>query len=115
MTSIENTDLECGCGCGFSVCSELIRLIGILTEKVGQPLVINSGARCADHNRYIGGPDVSSYTKGLAVEIKCDDSLLRHKIIKEAIELGITRIGISIASIHLDIDKDKVQEVLWMY
>jgi len=115
MIDRKELEFECKCGCGISTNRDLIELVSTLTEKVGQVLVINSGARCTNHNKYIGGTSTSSYTKGLAVEIKCEDSSLRSKIIKEAIELGIARIGISISSIHLDIDKDKPQEVLWMY
>lgn len=108
-------EFECKCGCGDTVSNELMALMDALREKVGAPIVINSGARCAEHNKYIGGSKTSSHLKGLAVDIRCESSALRFRIIKEAIALGFSRIGVGSSFIHLDIDTDKASGVAWVY
>ena len=81
----------------------------------GIPFKVNSGYRTKEHNEEVGGVNGSSHTKGLAVDIGCGDGSSRFKIVKAAMDVGITRIGVSGSFIHLDDDKDKAQNVIWTY
>lgn len=83
-------------------------------EFVGIPFVINSAYRSPEHPLSIKNPS-SSHIKGLAVDIKATDSITRFKIVKALIEVGFTRIGIADTFIHVDLDFDKTQNVIWTY
>jgi zinc D-Ala-D-Ala carboxypeptidase len=83
-------------------------------EFAGIPFVINSAYRSPEHPLSIKNPS-SSHIKGLAVDIKATDSITRFKIVKALIEVGFTRIGITDTFIHVDLDLDKTQNVIWTY
>lgn len=78
------------------------------------PFIINSAYRSPEHPLSIKNPS-SSHIKGLAVDIKATDSVTRFKIVKALIEVGFTRIGIADTFIHVDLDLDKTQNVIWTY
>ena len=84
-------------------------------DIAGIPFVINSGFRTIEHNKKVGGVKGSSHTKGYAVDIRCNNSQDRYKIIKAAIKAGFNRIGVSGNFIHLDNDPEKVNNVIWTY
>jgi len=83
-------------------------------EFAGIPFVINSAYRSPEHPLSIKNPS-SSHIKGLAVDIKATDSNTRFKIVKALIEVGFNRIGIADTFIHVDLDLDKTQNVIWTY
>ena len=83
-------------------------------EFAGIPFIINSAYRSPEHPLSIKNPS-SSHIKGLAVDIKATDSVTRFKIVKALIEVGFTRIGIADTFIHVDLDLDKTQNVIWTY
>jgi len=83
-------------------------------EFAGIPFVINSAYRSPEHPLSIKNPS-SSHIKGLAVDIKATDSITRFKIVKALIEVGFTRIGIADTFIHVDLDLDKTQNIIWTY
>jgi zinc D-Ala-D-Ala carboxypeptidase len=81
----------------------------------GIPFRITSGYRSEKWNLKVGGRWGSSHKKGLAVDIHIVGSRERCLIIKSLLEVGITRIGISKTFIHCDVDKQKDQDVMWLY
>ena len=83
-------------------------------EFAGIPFVINSAYRSPEHPLSIKNPS-SSHIKGLAVDIKATDSVTRFKIVKALVTVGFTRIGIADTFIHVDLDLDKTQNVIWTY
>ena len=83
-------------------------------EIAGIPFIINSAYRSPEHPLSIKNPS-SSHIKGLAVDIKATDSKTRFKIVKALIQVGFTRIGIADTFIHVDLDLDKTQKVIWTY
>lgn len=42
-------------------------------EKLGEPIVVNSGYRCPKHNLAVGGVTNSQHMKGEAADIRCTD------------------------------------------
>ena len=78
------------------------------------PFIINSAYRSPEHPESIKNP-TSSHIKGLAVDIKATDSTTRFKIIEALLSVGFTRIGIANKFIHVDLDFDKSQDVIWTY
>jgi uncharacterized protein YcbK (DUF882 family) len=89
-------------------------------EKRGIPFVITSGFRTPEKNQSIIGaiPD-SSHLKGLAVDLAVSNSHEVALIIDAARLVGITRRGIYLdrqfnpTHIHLDVDPEKVDEVIF--
>jgi uncharacterized protein YcbK (DUF882 family) len=83
-------------------------------EIAGIPFIINSAYRSPDHPESIKNP-TSSHIKGLAVDIKVTDSRTRSIILTALIAAGLTRIGIADRFIHVDMDFEKSQNVIWTY
>ena len=102
-------------GSGKNVSDELINMLDIVRKKYGKSLVINSGYRTPEHNKSVGGTSESSHIKGLAADIACNNSTDRFKLEGVLREVGFKRIGMGSTFIHVDIDKDKSQNVLWTY
>lgn len=75
-----------------------------LRDKMGIPLIINSGFRCDNHNADIGGSPTSKHRLGLASDISTKNlsSEQRYNLIKNAYEIGINGIGIYKNFVHLD-------------
>ena len=108
----DSPDLE---GSGKNMSDELISMLDIARKKYGKAIVINSGYRTVKRNAKVGGTPESSHTKGLAVDIACNNSTDRFKLEGILREVGFKRIGVAKTFIHADIDKDKAQNVLWTY
>ena len=52
-------------------------------ERLGKPIVVNSGFRCPVHNAAVGGVANSQHTKGEAADITCDDNKRLAEIIEQ--------------------------------
>ena len=102
-------------GSGKNMSDELLHMLDATRKKFGKPIKINSGYRSEAHNRKVGGTSGSSHLKGLAVDIACDGSVNRFELCNILLEVGFKRIGIGKYFIHVDIDKDKSQHVMWLY
>jgi len=111
----KDDDFKCQCNCGTDVTDEVKELADRLREVCGVPLIVNSGARCKAHNKAIGASDTSSHINGSAVDFKCETSHNRYIILSSAIKLGIQRIGLHKGFIHIDIARDRADEVVWFY
>lgn len=81
----------------------------------GQPILVNSGRRCAAHNRAVGGAANSAHVRGLAADLRVPDSARRYALVAAAIRLGLRRLGVGPTVLHVDVDASLPQEVLWIY
>lgn len=52
-------------------------------ERLGKPIVVNSGFRCPVHNAAVGGVTNSQHMKGEAVDITCEDNKRLAEIIEQ--------------------------------
>jgi uncharacterized protein YcbK (DUF882 family) len=77
--------------------------------------VVNSGFRTKDHNKKVGGVESSSHLKGLAIDVACVTSKHRFEMLTALLEVGFNRIGVADTFIHIDVDKNKSQNVIWTY
>ena len=108
-------------GSGSLMSKTIIEMLDDVRGKFGKPIVINSGYRTEEHNAKVGGKPKtktskgSSHMYGLAVDIKCTNSTDRFHLIYLLQETGFQRIGVAKTFIHVDIDFDKSQEVMWTY
>lgn len=100
---------------GYNMNPEFMEILDGIRKKCSFPFKINSGFRTEEHNKLVGGKESSAHTKGLAADIECKDSNERITIVKTALNIGITRIGIAKNFIHLDMDYNLPQQVMWLY
>lgn len=83
-------------------------------ELCGFPIVITSGRRTEEQNASAGGTKESSHIKGLAVDLRAPTGQNeREKMIWALGRAGFQRIGIYSRHIHVDIDVDKAQDIVW--
>ena len=111
------SEFACKCGCDRShVEPSLVEALDRLRKDIGKPVAITSGFRCADHNRSVGGRTNSAHTKGMAADIKVGSSDYRHDVLEAIFRIGLfNRVGIAKDFVHIDLDKDKPQRVVWIY
>lgn len=88
-----------------------------LEKRLGIELTVNSGYRDPEHNRDVGGVEDSEHTHDPAdgADVMCLRSVTRYKLIKEALDIGISRIGIGKDFVHIGVADDLPQLVLWTY
>lgn len=84
-----------------------LKLLDTLRELVGEPLKINSSYRSKLYNKAVGGSENSLHLKGMAVDIHCDNGTLRAKIIKNALNLGLS-CGVYNNWVHVDSRKFQI-------
>jgi zinc D-Ala-D-Ala carboxypeptidase len=109
-------EFRCKCGCGeVKVNDRLLDLLDKVREMYGKPMMVTSGYRCPTYNAQVGGVDGSAHTKGTAADISCSFGNDRFRMVKAALAVGCLRIGIGKDFIHMDVDRDLPQAVIWLY
>jgi len=108
-------ELKCPCCNLYNIEEDFLFKINLLRDHVGQPLKVNSACRCQKHNQEIGGKDTSDHLTGNGIDISCENSALRFKLIQEALKINFKRVGIAKTFIHLGDRLDNPQEVIWLY
>jgi uncharacterized protein YcbK (DUF882 family) len=92
----------------------LVALLQNVRNIIGKPIHINSGLRCPENNRRVGGASDSAHLSGYAADIAVNSSHYRYEFLAVAMDL-FERVGIAKTFIHVDVDPDKAKEVVWMY
>ena len=90
---------------------DLLSRLEVLRGVVGEPLRITSSFRDEDYNRSVGGSKSSMHLQGRAVDLSCNNGTLRRKIVKNALDLGLT-VGVAKLFIHLD---NRDNEIVFTY
>lgn len=107
-------EFKCKCGCNMDISSELKEKVTQARILSNTPFVINSGARCKEHNARVGASPTSSHTLGLAVDVAYKDNLQMAQIVYGLAKAGFNRIGVHSKFIHADIDNNK-PNAFWRY
>ncbi len=81
----------------------------------GIPFVLNSAYRSREWDISKGRSGDGPHTHHCAVDIRCNTSANRMKIVKALLKVGFTRIGIGQNYVHVDDDETKPQGVMWHY
>ncbi len=103
-------------GSGSKMNKKFLEKLDYARHNAGVPFKINSGYRSKHWNDKILKARIgSSHKLGLAADIRCTNSGDRALIIKALLDVGINRIGIAKTFIHCDVDKQKDQDVFWLY
>lgn len=112
--SLKEFDSPDEVGSGSKMCCKLLTKLDKIRGDYGSPLSVNSGYRTKEHNAIVGGRVGSSHLKGLAVDLHCNNSVDRTKLLKAIYKNGINRVGIGKTFLHIDIDNNK-PAACWLY
>lgn len=82
---------------------KLVFLLEELRQRVGKPLIINSGYRCEVHNRNVGGAKGSQHVKGTAADIRLPPGVTADELAELAEEVGFDGIGKYSSFVHVDV------------
>jgi zinc D-Ala-D-Ala carboxypeptidase len=109
-------EMECGCDCReVSMNTDFMKKLESARVHADTPFKINSGFRCKEHNKAVGGKPTSAHLTGQAADIVATTSRERHKILFSLVSIGFNRIGIAKKFIHADSDQTKYNRVIWLY
>lgn len=79
-------EFACKCGCGFDDIDErLVHRLQVVRDIIDRRITINSGCRCENHNREVGGKPHSKHLEGKAADWKVDDpkiAIILRKMLK---------------------------------
>ena len=106
-------EFACKCCGEVKMDVEFLLRLDSARERAGIPFIINSGYRCAAHNRAVGGNQNSAHMDGLAADIRATTSRQRFIIEAALFAEGFERMGEYTTFIHVDLDKTKPQMVKW--
>lgn len=95
--------------------SSFLELLDRVRESCGIPLILNCAYRSKEWDISKGRNGNSSHCRGKAVDIRCNNSTTAFKIVKAAMDNGISRIGIGNGYVHIDNDESLPQNVIWNY
>lgn len=98
--------------------SEFLKLLDEIRHLSGVTMIITSDYRTKKKNKEVKGSPDSAHLYGWAVDVACANSIARMALIKAAIEVGITRIGVASNFLHFDIAdrySTKPKNVIWTY
>lgn len=89
--------------------------LDLARAKAGIPFVLNCAYRSRAWDLSKGRTGNSAHCSGKAVDIRCNTSANRMKIVQGLLAAGFTRIGIGRTFVHADNDETKPQGVIWHY
>lgn len=91
------------CKCeGNHMQQRIIDLFQALRERLGKPLTINSGYRCAEQNKRVDGKPNSQHLSGKALDIRLPKGMDADQMEKEMEAIGATAIGKYKTFNHMD-------------
>jgi len=66
----QRSEFACNCGCGFDVVDvQLLAVLQDLRDSLESVIIINSGCRCSEYNKTVGGSPRSQHVFGKAADI----------------------------------------------
>lgn len=92
---------------------EFMEKVDELRGKCGFPFVITSGFRSPQHPIEAKKDVPGTHSQGIAADIKITNSAQRYVIIREALSMGFT--GIGVASDFIHVDTRGSAPVIWVY
>ena len=122
--SVYFSEQEMKCRCQRPTCDavamdpEFMEALDTLRERVGRPLRVTSGARCAFWNAHEGGQPDSAHLTGQAADLEIRTSPRRWEVVAANFRPPVlfTRLGIAPTFVHVDAaDLTHATHVLWLY
>jgi uncharacterized protein YcbK (DUF882 family) len=85
-----------------------------LRDSWGGPLFINSGYRCPELNKAVGGVPTSQHTKGEASDVACTDPYALAKLIKR-MRLDVDQVIVYPSFVHISHKRDGKNRGQFLY
>jgi len=109
------SEFICRCGCGQdNIDLNLVAMLEQARLEFGSAIRINSGVRCPEHNKDVGGAVNSKHLNGQAADLRCSYGRDRRRLIIALDKAGLPRIGIAKRFIHVDLG-DGLAPTLFLY
>lgn len=106
---------RCTPPCHMEECNDsALLMLDTLRDLCGFPIYLNSAYRTVSYEKKKGRTGTSSHCKGVAFDIRCVDTRDRYVLVRNALKVGFTRIGIGKTYIHVDCDYSK-HDSIWLY
>lgn len=94
---------------------QFIRQLDAARASAGIPFVLNSAYRSRAWELSKGRTGRGDHPQGRGVDIRCNTSANRMKIVRALLDNGFRRIGIANTYVHAGLGKDLPQDVMWDY
>lgn len=96
------SEFTCKCGCGLNtVDTQLLMFLEKIRAYFNKPVIINSGCRCTEYNRKVGGAKKSQHLIGRAADITVG-SVSPQDVADYAESIGVPGIGRYKTFTHID-------------
>jgi len=108
------------CKCGEKDCDAtgmdpiFMWLLQRLRDQYGEPIFINSGRRCLEYNRVVGGATSSFHLLGRAADLRIDSNSDRYRLVQLAIANNFKGIGVGENFLHVD-NRDTITPIMWYH
>lgn len=93
--------------------AEFLEKLDELRERCGFPFVVTSGYRSPQHPIEASKTVPGTHAQGIAADIKVNSGAQRYTVVKEALELGFSGIGVDKGFVHVDTRGGT--PVIWSY
>ncbi len=111
-------EVGCKCGCGMLPRNILLEKLTEVRHEYNDIMIVTSAARCATHNRRIGGAADSAHVHGLAADVLVHTKNAR-RLLQIAMNAGFLGVGVdqklnspfNTRYLHLDL----YRETIWSY
>ena len=85
-----------------------------LCVHLGKYIAPTSAFRTVAYNTKIKGAKNSAHLRGYAIDLPCDNSYMRYKIISFAMKANVPRLEVGANWIHIDFDPSLPQKVIFL-
>lgn len=119
------TTAEFACKCGRAECDapktvngDLLARLNQLRQRVGHPLRVTSGLRCAVWNTQVGGVGDSEHMTGEAADIVVANGAERFALLAANWDGTVplfNRVGVGATFIHFGVSASLPTNVVWTY
>lgn len=108
-------EFKCPCGkcTGGTMNIAFLTKLDQLRELFGKPIRIESGFRCAAHNKAVGGTSESMHLQGRAADLIVESDADRYHLHRVAFSL-FAGVGTAKGTIHVD-DRNQAVARSWTY
>ncbi len=107
-------ELACVCGCDIRPEMEFLERLEAAREIYGHPMIVTSGMRCHEYQRYLNRDVPVSGHTGWGIDVRCESSGERYHMYSAIRAAGFNRIGIYDKHIHFDCHPNLPPDKLWM-
>ncbi len=108
----ERSEFACKCGCGRdTIDHETLYLCEVVRRFCDEPVTVNSGFRCRQHNKEVGGRPNSQHLYGRAADLRVSDPV---KVFNYLCEKYPNQYGFGLYSTFVHVDTRTGKAKRWI-